>query len=77
MADHLISLEIGDTTIPIPPHILSGLVKGAAKVVTAEGYNGYGAKQGQGVLRENIAFLHKGHIRKSFVSIEPSVILCG
>lgn len=28
----LISLGIGDTTQPIPPHILSGLVKGAQKL---------------------------------------------
>jgi LL-diaminopimelate aminotransferase len=31
MADRLISLGIGDTTMPIPPHILNGLVEGAKK----------------------------------------------
>ena len=30
MADRLISLGIGDTTQPIPEHILSGLVEGAS-----------------------------------------------
>lgn len=28
----IISLGIGDTTQPIPPHILSGLVNGASKL---------------------------------------------
>jgi len=55
MADRLISLGIGDTTMPIPPHILSGLVEGATKLGTAEGYSGYGAEQGMGLLREKIA----------------------
>jgi LL-diaminopimelate aminotransferase len=31
----IISLGIGDTTQPIPQHILSGLVKGASKLGTA------------------------------------------
>ena len=55
MADRLISLGIGDTTQPIPPHILSGLVEGAKKLGTAEGYSGYGAEQGMGDLRSKIA----------------------
>jgi len=55
MADRLISLGIGDTTMPIPPHILSGLVEGAKKLGTQEGYSGYGAEQGQALLREKIA----------------------
>jgi len=36
----IISLGIGDTTQPIPPHILSGLVQGAARLGTPEGYSG-------------------------------------
>lgn len=55
MADKIISLGIGDTTQPIPEHILSGLVKGASKLGTKEGYSGYGAEQGKGDLREKIA----------------------
>ena len=55
MADKIISLGIGDTTMPIPPHILSGLVGGAEKLGTKEGYSGYGAEQGMGPLREKIA----------------------
>ena len=55
MADRIISLGIGDTTMPIPKHILSGLVEGATKLGTKEGYSGYGAEQGMGALREKIA----------------------
>ncbi|CAJ1970310.1 unnamed protein product [Cylindrotheca closterium] len=55
MADKIISLGIGDTTKPIPEHILSGLVEGAKKLGTTEGYSGYGAEQGQALLREKIA----------------------
>jgi len=55
MADRLISLGIGDTTMPIPPHILNGLVEGAKKLGTQDGYSGYGAEQGQALLREKIA----------------------
>uniref|UniRef100_A0A7S2Y9Q2 Aminotransferase class I/classII large domain-containing protein n=1 Tax=Entomoneis paludosa TaxID=265537 RepID=A0A7S2Y9Q2_9STRA len=55
MADRVISLGIGDTTQPIPPHILQGLVDGASKLGTKDGYSGYGAEQGQGSLREKIA----------------------
>mmetsp|Transcript_28501 Transcript_28501/g.88379 ORF Transcript_28501/g.88379 Transcript_28501/m.88379 type:complete len:426 (+) Transcript_28501:90-1367(+) len=54
-ADKIISLGIGDTTKPIPEHILSGLVDGAAKLGTQDGYTGYGAEQGTGQLRELIA----------------------
>ena len=55
MASRIISLGIGDTTQPIPDHILSGLVDGASKLGTKEGYSGYGAEQGKADLREKIA----------------------
>ena len=55
MADRIISLGIGDTTMPIPEHILSGLVGGASKLGKAETYSGYGAEQGNGELRQKIA----------------------
>ena len=51
----IISLGIGDTTLPIPQHILKGLVQGASKLGTAAGYSGYGAEQGFKELREKIA----------------------
>ena len=50
----IISLGIGDTTMPIPTHILSGLQKGATKLGTKDGYTGYGAEQGVKELREKI-----------------------
>lgn len=59
LAEHpgtqFINLGIGDTTEPIPPSIVKGLVHGAAKLGTREGYNGYGPEQGQKTLREKIA----------------------
>lgn len=55
MADRIISLGIGDTTQPIPEHILSGLVGGASKLGKKDTYSGYGAEQGMGDLREKIA----------------------
>ena len=59
LAEHpdakIISLGIGDTTLPIPDHILSGLKEGAAKLGTKSGYSGYGAEQGTKELREKIA----------------------
>jgi LL-diaminopimelate aminotransferase len=51
----IISLGIGDTTLPIPSHILGGLVNGASKLGTKAGYTGYGAEQGTKELREKIA----------------------
>eukprot|EP00640_Fibrocapsa_japonica_P001362 CAMPEP_0113934206 /NCGR_PEP_ID=MMETSP1339-20121228/1534_1 /TAXON_ID=94617 /ORGANISM="Fibrocapsa japonica" /LENGTH=411 /DNA_ID=CAMNT_0000935903 /DNA_START=228 /DNA_END=1463 /DNA_ORIENTATION=+ /assembly_acc=CAM_ASM_000762 len=51
----IISLGIGDTTQPIPEHILSGLVEGASGLGTKEKYSGYGAEQGMSVLRQKIS----------------------
>lgn len=70
MASKIISLGIGDTTQPIPPHILNGLVEGAKKLGTKEGYSGYGAEQGMGALREKIAStLYKGLIKADEVFV--------
>lgn len=52
---NIISLGIGDTTQPVPEHILSGLAKGVSNLGAKETYSGYGAEQGQGPLREKIA----------------------
>lgn len=52
---NIISLGIGDTTQPIPKHILSGLQKGADKLGTKDGYSGYGDGNGNVELREKIA----------------------
>lgn len=55
MKNRIISLGIGDTTLPIPPYILSGLIKGATKLGTKVGYSGYGAEQGNYKLRTEIS----------------------
>jgi len=70
MASKIISLGIGDTTQPIPDHILSGLVNSASKLGTKEGYSGYGAEQGMGDLRAKIADkLYNGIIKDSEVFV--------
>jgi LL-diaminopimelate aminotransferase len=51
----LVSLGIGDTTLPIPKHILSGLTAGSEKLGTKEGYTGYGDGEGNNELRKKIA----------------------
>ena len=50
----IISLGVGNTTEPILPHINAGLVEGARRLGTAEGYSGY---QDEGLLelREKIS----------------------
>lgn len=51
----LISLGIGDTTEPIPPSIVKGLVEESQALGTVEGYTGYGLEQGLYSLRQKIA----------------------
>lgn len=51
----IISLGIGDTTEPIPPHITGALVDAARRWGTREGYRGYGNPQGMPELRARIA----------------------
>jgi LL-diaminopimelate aminotransferase len=50
----IISLGVGNTTEPILPHIDAGLVEGARRLGTAEGYLGY-SDEGFPELRERIA----------------------
>jgi len=50
----IISLGIGNTTEPILPHTNAGLVEGARKLSTIEGYSGY-QDEGLAVLREKIS----------------------
>jgi hypothetical protein len=76
LADRIISLGIGDTTLPIPPHILSGLKNGAAKLGTKEGYSGYGDVQGRTDLRQKIAdTLYKGIIEPDEVFVTGTFLL--
>jgi len=50
----IISLGIGNTTEPIMPHINAGLVEGAKKLGTVQGYSGY-QDEGIAALREKIS----------------------
>ncbi|MCL2759782.1 MAG: LL-diaminopimelate aminotransferase, partial [Treponema sp.] len=50
----IISLGIGNTTEPILPHTNAGLVEGARKLGTVEGYSGY-QDEGLPQLREKIS----------------------
>jgi LL-diaminopimelate aminotransferase len=51
---NIISLGVGNTTEPILPHINAGLVEGAKRLGTVEGYSGY-QDEGRLDLRENIS----------------------
>ncbi|XP_010547905.1 PREDICTED: aminotransferase ALD1 isoform X2 [Tarenaya hassleriana] len=51
----LISLGIGDTTVPIPELITSHMSNYARGLSTAAGYRGYGLEQGNEILRKAIA----------------------
>ncbi|MDR2476395.1 MAG: LL-diaminopimelate aminotransferase [Treponema sp.] len=50
----IISLGVGNTTEPILPHINAGLVEGARKLATRDGYSGY-QDEGLPELREKIS----------------------
>eukprot|EP00908_Phaeocystis_cordata_P006265 Transcript_16881.p1 GENE.Transcript_16881~~Transcript_16881.p1 ORF type:complete len:445 (-),score=125.59 Transcript_16881:336-1619(-) len=52
---NIISLGIGDTTLPVPDHILNGLQTGVSNLGAKETYTGYGAEQGVGALRAKIS----------------------
>ncbi|XP_074578070.1 aminotransferase ALD1 homolog isoform X2 [Curcuma longa] len=51
----IISLGIGDTTEPLPVFIASAMSKYSHQLSTKEGYQGYGAEQGNKELRKAIA----------------------
>ena len=50
----IIRLGIGNTTEPIPAHIVNGLMKGAEKLGDLSTYTGYGDEQGDSRLRKAI-----------------------
>jgi len=56
----IISLGVGNTTEPILPHINTGLVEGARRLGTAEGYSGY-QDEGLVELREKISGVFYGN----------------
>lgn len=66
----IISLGIGNTTEPLTAHIDQGLIEGARRLGTAEGYSGYGDEQGLTALREKIAkVLYKGIVASDEVFV--------
>ncbi|XP_052204948.1 LL-diaminopimelate aminotransferase, chloroplastic [Diospyros lotus] len=58
----VISLGIGDTTEPIPDIITSSMAKRSHALSTVEGYSGYGAEQGEKLLRSKIASTFYGSL---------------
>ena len=55
----IISLGVGNTTEPVLPHITAGLVEGARKLGTLDGYSGY-QDEGLEALREKISQVFYG-----------------
>lgn len=51
----LINLGIGDTTKPLTPHVLKGLLDSVKDLGTVKGYTGYGCEHGMHSLRSKIA----------------------
>lgn len=66
-------LGIGNTTEPLPPHIVSGLAFGAEKLSNKETYTGYGEEQGDRRLRIAITQLYQGR----GISLDPSEVFVG
>ena len=61
----IISLGIGDTTEPIPQPITKAMAAAADNLGTSDGYatyGGYGAEQGQALLREKLAAVREEYI---------------
>jgi len=66
----IISLGVGNTTEPVMPHITAGLVEGAKKLGTVEGYSGY-QDEGMAELREKLSQVFYGgkfSIEEIFIS---------
>jgi len=51
----VMKLGIGDTTEPLTPSVVAGLMTGVVDLMRVETYSGYGAEQGNSRLREAIA----------------------
>jgi LL-diaminopimelate aminotransferase len=66
----LLRLGIGDTTLPLGPTVVEGLVEGARKLGAAATYTGYGDYEGEKWMREALA----AQYRERGVSLELSEI---
>jgi LL-diaminopimelate aminotransferase len=72
----VISLGVGNTTEPLPPHITAGLVEGARRLGTVEGYSGY-ADEGFPALRQRIIEAFYSHIPGLDLNIDEVFISDG
>ncbi|MBX7259030.1 MAG: LL-diaminopimelate aminotransferase [Candidatus Hydrogenedentes bacterium] len=63
-------LGIGDTTEPLTPSVIEGLLSGVRKLADVKTYTGYGAEQGNTDLREALA----ARYAKYGVNIEPDEV---
>lgn len=60
-------LGIGNTTEPLPPTVIGGLMTGVERLASPKTYSGYGDEQGELELREALAVLY----RDRGVTLEP------
>jgi LL-diaminopimelate aminotransferase len=60
-------LGIGNTTEPLPPAVIGGLMAGVERLASPETYSGYGDEQGELELREALASFY----RQRGVKLEP------
>lgn len=67
---NVMRLGIGDTTEPLTPTVIEGLLAGVRKLADANTYTGYGAEQGNTGLREALAARYAQY----GVSIEPDEV---
>lgn len=66
----ILRLGIGDTTLPLVPSVVQGLLGGAKKLGNAKTYTGYGDEQGNIALRSTIAALYK----KNGIKLDPDEV---
>lgn len=55
----LLRLGIGDTTLPLTPTVVAGLVEGAEKLASTGSYTGYGDYEGEKWMREAVAGVYR------------------
>ncbi len=72
----LINLGIGDTTQPLTPHVLKGLLSSVNALGTKEGYTGYGCEYGMLELRAKLASQYYKDLVKSSEILVSDGSLC-
>lgn len=69
-AEKIISLGIGDVTLPLVPVVVEAMQKAVAEMGNAETFHGYGEEQGYGFLRKAIS----GYYAEKGIRLEDSEI---